>query len=66
MNYDYDEENKILTLIGYSNISNELLIYTARLSFGPFKVHKLKTLKDGFNVDDIDINISKVICKSKV
>jgi hypothetical protein len=66
MNYDYDDDNQILTLIGYSNLGNELFVYTARLSFKPFKLEKLKTLKDSFSIDDIDVNITNVLCKSKM
>lgn len=66
VNYNYDEDNGILTVIGYSNLKNILYVYTARLSFAPFRVHKLKTLRNSFEINAIDVNISKVLCKSKV
>lgn len=66
VNYHFDEDNSILTVIGYSNLKNILYVFTARLDFAPFRVNKLKTLRNSFEINDIDVNISELLCKSKV
>lgn len=66
VNFDFDRDNHILTIVGYSNFRNLLLVYTGKISFGPFGVQKVRTLKDSFDMNHVDVNISRVDCKSKL